>query len=134
VEKQYLCLVAGRPAQERGSIDSPLPGRDKKPVRAITHYRIEKRFSDTTLVRVTIATGRMHQIRLHFAKLGYPVVMDSQHGDFTFNKSFRKRLGLKRQFLHAARLAMTFRGRRYSWEAPLPEDLRRTLQVLESEN
>jgi 23S rRNA pseudouridine955/2504/2580 synthase len=134
VEKQYMCLVAGRPAQERGCIDSPLPGRDKKPVRAITHYRIEKRFSDTTLVRVTIATGRMHQIRLHFAKLGYPVVMDSQHGDFTFNKSFRKRLGLKRQFLHAARLAMTFRGRRYSWEAPLPEDLRRTLQVLESEN
>ena len=42
----------------------------------------------TTLVRVTIETGRLHQIRLHFAQPGYPVVMDDEHGDFAFNKRF----------------------------------------------
>ena len=133
IKKEYLCLIAGRPAQDRGTIDFPLPGRDKKPVRAITHYRIEKRFFDTALARVTIETGRMHQIRLHFAKLGYPVVMDNQHGDFTFNKSFRKRIGLKRQFLHATRMAISFRGKHYSWEAPLPEDFRRVVEALADE-
>jgi 23S rRNA pseudouridine955/2504/2580 synthase len=72
----------------------------------------------------------MHQIRLHFAKLGYPVVLDSQHGDFAFNKIFRKSTGLKRQFLHAARLALTYKGKRFAWVAPLPDDLQRTLRAL----
>ena len=133
VEKDYLCLVAGRLAPHSGTINAALPGRDGKLVRAVTHYKSKKLFSDTSLVSVTIETGRMHQIRLHFAKLGYPVVMDRQHGDFGFNKSFRKRTGLKRQFLHAARLALSFRGRHFSWEAPLPADLRQTLQILERE-
>ena len=133
VNKEYLCLVAGRLPRSTGTIDSPLPGRDGKSVRAITHYRIEKRFSDTTLVRVTIETGRMHQIRLHFAKLGHPIVLDSRHGDFGFNKSFRKRFGLKRHFLHAARLTMSFRGNRFTWVAPLPDDLQRTLHTLGGE-
>ncbi len=133
IKKEYLCLVAGRPARQSGTFDSALPGRDGKPVRAITHYKIAKRFLDTTLMRVTIETGRMHQIRLHFARFGYPVVMDRQHGDFGFNKSFRKRIGLKRQFLHAARLALTFRGKECFWEAPLPDDLQQTLEILESE-
>ncbi len=130
VKKEYLCLVAGRLPQQTGAIDLHLPGREGKPVRAITRYRVEKFFSDATLVHVSTETGRMHQIRLHFAKLGYPVVMDRQHGDFAFNKSFRNRTGLKRQFLHAARLALSFRRKHFSWEAPLPEDLRQTLKRL----
>jgi 23S rRNA pseudouridine955/2504/2580 synthase len=134
VRKEYLCLIAGRLPQQSGTIDFHLPGREGKPVRAITHYRVEKRFFDTTLVHVTIETGRMHQIRLHFAQLGYPVVMDRQHGDFGFNKLFRRRTGLKRQFLHAARLALNLRGKHLSWVAPLPEDLQQTLAILESEN
>jgi 23S rRNA pseudouridine955/2504/2580 synthase len=130
VDKEYLCLVAGRLPRNTGIIDSPLPGRDGRPVRAITQYRIDNRFADATLVRVNIETGRMHQIRLHFAKLGYPVVLDSQHGDFTFNKLFRRSTGLKRQFLHAARLALTYKGKRFTWVAPLPDDLQRTLRAL----
>jgi len=130
IDKEYLCLVAGRLPRNTGTIDSPLPGRDGKPGRAITHYRIDKRFADATLVRVTIETGRMHQIRLHFAKSGCPVVLDSQHGDFSFNKIFRKSTGLKRQFLHAARLALTYKGKRFAWAAPLPDDLQQTLHTL----
>ncbi len=131
VEKSYLCLLAGRLPQNEGVIDSPLPGRDGKPVRAVTRFEVEKRFSDTTLARVRIETGRMHQIRLHFAKLGYPVVMDDQHGDFAFNKRFRKQYGLKRQFLHAASLTLDYVGKKRTWTAPLPEDLAATLRALE---
>jgi 23S rRNA pseudouridine955/2504/2580 synthase len=130
VKKEYLSLLAGRLPQQSGTIDFRLPGRDGKPVRAVTHYRIERRFFDTTFARVILQTGRLHQIRLHFAKLGYPVVMDRQHGDFAFNKSFRKRTGLKRQFLHAARLGVTFRGKHFTWESPLPGDLQRVIESL----
>ncbi len=133
VEKEYVCLVAGRLPRDAGSIDYPLPGRDGRHVRAISRYRVERRYSATTFVRVATGTGRMHQIRLHFAQLGYPLVMDSRHGDFAFNKSFQKCFGLKRQFLHAARLKIYHRGKRYTWSAPLPEDLRKTLDALAAE-
>jgi len=130
IEKEYLALVAGRLHPRKGTIDFPLPGRDGKPVSALTHYRVEKEFPDTTLVQVRIETGRMHQIRLHFAKLGHPVVMDDEHGDFAFNKRFRKTYGLKRQFLHASTIALEYKGKKHKWSAPLPEDLAGTLKSL----
>ena len=132
VDKEYLALVAGKLYPKNGTIDFPLPGRDGQPASAVTHYRVEKEFSDTTLARVKIETGRMHQIRLHFARLGHPVVMDDEHGDFAFNKKFRKAYGLKRQFLHAATIAFDYRGKKRKWSAPLPEDLERTLRSLEA--
>jgi 23S rRNA pseudouridine955/2504/2580 synthase len=131
IVKEYLCLVIGRLRENEGKIDVPLPGRDGNPVRALTRYKVIERFSDTTLVRVNIETGRLHQIRLHFAKLGHPVVMDDQHGDFAFNKNFRKNFGLKRQFLHAEKLAINFDGKRHHWTAPLAEDLAQTLKLFE---
>jgi 23S rRNA pseudouridine955/2504/2580 synthase len=130
IEKEYFCLVAGRVQEKEGKIDIPLPGRECKPVRALTRFRIEKRFFDTTLLTVWIATGRMHQIRLHFASLGYPIVMDDQHGDFGFNKRFRKSYGLKRQYLHAARLKLEYGGKKHVWVAPMPADLQQTLNAL----
>jgi 23S rRNA pseudouridine955/2504/2580 synthase len=131
VGKEYLCLVVGRLPTNDGRIDFALPGREGNLVRALTRYRVVKRFSETTLVRVSIATGRLHQIRLHFAKLGYPVVMDDQHGDFRFNKRFRKEYGLKRQFLHAEKLRINYCGKQRQWTAPLAEDLERILPLLE---
>jgi len=77
-------------------------------------------------------TGRMHQIRLHFARLGHPVVMDDRHGDFAFNKQFRKTHGLKRQFLHACSISFDYRDKKRKWTAPLPDDLAMTLKSLES--
>lgn len=134
VEKTYLCLLAGRLPQDAGTIDFPLPGREGTPVRALTRYRVLRRFSDTTLVRVDIETGRLHQIRLHFARLGHPVVMDDQHGDFGFNKRFRKEFGLKRQFLHAEKLKLNYAGRRRAWTAALAKDLEETLRKLSQRN
>ncbi|HEY3306027.1 MAG TPA: RluA family pseudouridine synthase [Candidatus Binatia bacterium] len=132
VEKEYLALVAGRLHPNHGTIEFPLPGRNGRPVSAVTRYRVEEEFSDTTLVRVWIETGRMHQIRLHFAQLGHPIVMDDEHGDFAFNKKFRKAYGLKRQFLHAAMIVFEYRGKKRRWSADLPEDLAGTLKSLEA--
>jgi 23S rRNA pseudouridine955/2504/2580 synthase len=133
VDKEYLCLVVGRLQTNEGKIDFPLPGRDGKPVRALTRFRVIKRFFEVTLVRVAIETGRLHQIRLHFAKLGYPVVMDDQHGDFGFNKRFRKAFGLKRQFLHAEKLRLNYAAKLREWTAPLAKDLDETLRALSAQ-
>jgi 23S rRNA pseudouridine955/2504/2580 synthase len=134
VEKEYLCLLVGRLPNNEGKIDFPLPGRAGNPVRALTRYRVVKKFSEVTLVRAAIETGRLHQIRLHFAKLGYPVVMDDQHGDFGFNKRFRKEYGLKRQFLHAEKLEIKTDGKPREWTAPLAKDLEKTLRLLAEQN
>lgn len=130
VDKEYCALVVGRLANNQGKIDTPLPGRDGKAVRALTSYWVLGRYSDVTLVRVAIETGRLHQIRLHFAQLGHPLVMDDQHGDFGFNKQFRREYGLKRQFLHAKKLRVTLAGKVCQWQAKLPKDLERTLDSL----
>ncbi len=130
VEKEYLSLVVGRLYPQEGRIDLPLIGRQGRPVSALTLYKVEKELPGTTLVRIRTETGRMHQIRLHFAKIGHPVVMDGEHGDFAFNKVFRKARGLKRQFLHASSIAFEYRGEKRKWTAPLPENLIRTLESL----
>ncbi|GEM_PF-118955 len=132
VEKEYLLLVVGRLYPRQGRIEFPLPGRSGEPVSALTLYKVEKEFAEATLVRATIKTGRMHQLRLHFAKLGHPVVMDKLHGDFPFNRRFRKAHGLKRQFLHACGLGLEYEKKKFRWNAPLPEDLANTLQSLEA--
>ncbi|HEX7232229.1 MAG TPA: RluA family pseudouridine synthase [Candidatus Binatia bacterium] len=130
IEKEYVSLVKGRLPLHEGNIDFPLPGRQGKPVRALTRYHVLRQFSDATLVRVKIDTGRLHQIRLHFARLGYPVIMDEQHGDFTFNRRFRKQFGLRRQFLHAEKLTLQDAGKLKQWSAPLPKDLSEVLKKL----
>src|SRR5262245_7875001 len=133
VDKEYVCLLVGRLQENEGAIDLRLPGREGKPVRALTRFTVAKRFSETTLVRANITTGRMHQIRLHFARYGHPVVMDDQHGDFSYNKKFRKAYGLRRQFLHASNFTIEHRGKKRSWTAPLPADLAKTLELLTSD-
>jgi 23S rRNA pseudouridine955/2504/2580 synthase len=133
VDKEYVCLLVGRLQQNEGTLDFRLPGRQGKSVRALTRFRVAQRFSETTLVRANIATGRMHQIRLHFAHYGHPVVMDDQHGDFSFNKRFRKEYGLRRQFLHASTVALEYHGKKRIWTASLPADLSKTLDFLTSD-
>jgi 23S rRNA pseudouridine955/2504/2580 synthase len=133
VRKEYLSLIAGCFALDSGTIDLPLLGREGKPVRAISHFRVIKRFSQSTYIRVKLETGRMHQIRQHCARIGHPIVLDDRYGDFAFNKQFRRRYGLKRQFLHAASIAVPYKGCVRKWTAPLPQDLMSVLRMLESE-
>ncbi|HEY6961607.1 MAG TPA: RluA family pseudouridine synthase [Gaiellaceae bacterium] len=136
LERTYLALVHGRPRSRRGKIDAPI-GRDRgdatrisldtdTPREAVTHFEVDELFPHDALLRVTLETGRMHQIRVHLAAIDLPVV-----GDATYGAAAE---GLDRQFLHAARLAFPHpvTGVRIETESPLPDDLRGYLDRLTS--
>jgi 23S rRNA pseudouridine1911/1915/1917 synthase len=133
ITREYLALVEGRPPARRGTIDAPL-GRDRRvrtristdtddPHEAITHFAVERALPDDTLLRVTLETGRTHQIRAHLLAIGHPVVGDAEYGG-------ARKYGLERQFLHAERLAFEHpvSGAAVDVRAPLPEDLVRALR------
>ena len=155
IRKTYIALVHGRIEREKGSITASV-SRDPlrrtrmttKPAEnsrtAISHYgvmqRLETRFGKFTLVRVRIETGRTHQIRVHMASIGHPVVGDTLYGapgqladqvalQSTSRAARRnsepERLKLNRNFLHAARLEFThpFTAKPLELEAPLPAEL-----------
>jgi 23S rRNA pseudouridine1911/1915/1917 synthase len=138
IERTYAALVVGHLPQDEATIDAPIGRhvRDRKrmsvhttsPRRAVTHFVVTRRFNGYTLVDVRLETGRTHQIRVHFASLGYPVAGDAVYG-------CRPRpAGLERQFLHARRLALTHpleRERRLVFESPLPPDLKTFLAALD---
>jgi 23S rRNA pseudouridine1911/1915/1917 synthase len=134
LERVYLALVRGRPRSRRGTIDAPI-GRDRfeptrqsldsdTPREAVTHFEVERLWDDEALLRVRLETGRMHQIRVHLAAIGLPVV-----GDPTYGVADDR---LERQFLHAARLAFAhpITGDRLELEAPLPEPLQAFMLAL----
>ncbi len=133
VKKIYYTAVKGKLKEKSGIITDKIL-RDHSGVRvstkreaktAITKYKLVKEFADFSLLEVEIQTGRTHQIRVHFANLGHPVLMDSQHGDFEWNKTMRKKTGLKRQFLHAKKLEFVHpeTEKKIVLEAELGEDL-----------
>ena len=108
VVREYLALVVGRPRSRRGTIDAPI-GRDRSdalrhsldtdsPRDAVTHFEVTELLPRHALLRVTLETGRTHQIRVHLAAVELPVAGDPLYGR-------AGELGLERQFLHAARLA-----------------------------
>ncbi len=106
---------------------------------AVTHYRIAKRYRAHTLVRVQLETGRTHQIRVHLAHIGYPIVGDPVYGGRGRSPAGSSPAltaalnAFPRQALHAARLALThpMTGRALEWEAPLPDDMARLLSALD---
>jgi 23S rRNA pseudouridine1911/1915/1917 synthase len=135
VTRQYLALVVGRPRSRRGTIDAPI-GRDRtdplrhsldtdSPREAVTHFEVEELFPRHALLRVTLETGRTHQIRVHLAAIELPVAGDPLYGR-------AGELGLERQFLHAARLTFPHpvTGEPVEVASPLPEDLERALATL----
>jgi 23S rRNA pseudouridine955/2504/2580 synthase len=105
--------------------------------RSITLVKVAQRFERYTLLDVTIKTGRTHQIRVHLAHEGYPIVGDDQYGDFELNKQLARGEGLAgvrfdRMFLHARRLAFDHpaSGERVLLQSPLPAECVRLLGVL----
>jgi 23S rRNA pseudouridine1911/1915/1917 synthase len=131
MRREYLALVDGRPDARTGTIDAPI-GRDRgdrtshststdKPRDARTHFEVETAYPRTTLLRVTLETGRTHQIRVHLAAIGHPVCGDGQYGGGLCGR----RLGLTRQFLHATKLTFAHPtdGNHVVCESNLPDDL-----------
>jgi len=147
VEKEYLAVVLGVPRAREGTIDAPI-GRDpvhrqRMSVRAPrgraarSTYRVVEALDGAALLRVRIATGRTHQIRVHLAALGHPVAGDPTYGGRRSPASRRPeaRAALEafaRPALHAARLAFTHpaSGERVSFESPLPADLEALIGIL----
>lgn len=142
VDKRYLALVAGRWQRDRETVDAPLRKNtlqggermvrvDPEGKEAFTRFRVRERFADATLVEAELLTGRTHQLRVHLAYLGTPILGDDKYGDNAANREMKKR-GLKRLFLHAESL-------RFDWtdevgelkvKAPLDQELEYLLNLL----
>ncbi|MEP6813211.1 MAG: RluA family pseudouridine synthase [Actinomycetota bacterium] len=133
VTREYLALVVGRPRSQRGTIEAPI-GRDRHdgqrhsldtdmPRDAVTHFEVEELLPRHALLRVTLETGRTHQIRVHLDAIDLPVAGDPVYGR-------AGELDLERQFLHAARLAFThpITGAEIDVSSPLPSDLAAALE------
>lgn len=132
LRREYIALVQGHPPARTGTIDAPI-GRDRRdrvlmsidtddPREARTHFEIERLLPRVALIRIVLDTGRTHQIRVHMAAIGHPVCGDPQYGT-------RGEFGLRRQFLHAARLAFThpITGEAVDVCSELPADLEAAL-------
>ncbi len=146
--KTYAALVIGAWPASRKVIDVPLhkflTGEGERRVRAveagheeakrsITLVKIARRYRDFTLLDVTIKTGRTHQIRVHLAHEGHPIVGDAKYGDFALNKSLaRGEAHFERMFLHAQRLRFQHpaSGEVIELEAPLPPECEAFLATL----
>ena len=105
---------------------------DPNGMRAITLVKVAKLVGSCTLLEVTIKTGRTHQIRVHLASLGHPIVGDDKYGDFEYNKQLQK-MGLKRMFLHAWRLQLRHpsSGENLTLVSELPPELQQFIHTLQ---
>ena len=120
VWKTYLAVLHGAPKEKKGTVDSPV-GRER--LRAVSHWEVLAKKGPVALVEFKIETGRMHQIRIHAAELGHPVVGDRTYGDAAKDRSLRVKP--KRHLLHAVELAFLHprTHRRVTFAAPPPSDI-----------
>jgi 23S rRNA pseudouridine1911/1915/1917 synthase len=140
VEKEYIALVWGV-VQAGRRIDAAI-GRDpahrqkmstraRRARSAVTRVTFSHHLDGVSLLKVAIATGRTHQIRVHLSAIGHPIVGDSTYGGVhrRTGRNLQPVMRLERPFLHAARLAFTHPadGRRVEFESPLPPDLQSVL-------
>src|SRR6202171_486222 len=134
-DKTYLALAKGRFQRDSGSIDLRLAehqqtyaSKQQRGVNlqsALTHWKKLAGGPTATLLELSIETGRTHQIRRHLEAIGHPVVGDTKHGDFPFNRIAQRQWGLRRMFLHSARLALAHpvTKKRLIFESPLSSEL-----------
>ncbi|MFA7654250.1 MAG: RluA family pseudouridine synthase [Candidatus Magasanikbacteria bacterium] len=145
IEKEYLVLVHGRVARDWGEINFPIDrGENDRMVslpktrkgeeyeegkKALTEFLVEKRFINFTLLRVTLHTGRMHQIRAHMLAYNHPVVADPIYYQKKRPTKWDKKCG--RLFLHCVKLGFTdLHGIKQTFESTLPEELKEFLKLL----
>ncbi|MDC1141755.1 RluA family pseudouridine synthase [Planctomycetota bacterium] len=147
VKKTYVaCTIGGLPQRE-GTINVPIQRQESakgqrrkvkagEGKRAVTHYKVLAQAGHFSVVEVDLETGRTHQIRAHMAHLGAPIVGDDEYGSRDQNRHAAKNFGIKRQFLHAARLQFThpIEDTELSIQAPLWPDLNEALDRMGFKN
>jgi 23S rRNA pseudouridine1911/1915/1917 synthase len=141
VGREYTTLVAGSVESDAGLVDAPLGRHDSDPTRmrvqtggrdARTRYEVQARFGEpvaTSLLRCRLETGRTHQIRVHLASIGHPVIGDDRYGP---GRRGWSPLPPGRPFLHAAELSFDHpsTAQRMRFSSPLPADLRAVLRTV----
>jgi 23S rRNA pseudouridine1911/1915/1917 synthase len=137
VERAYLALAGGRLSSRTGTIDAPIGRASRQRHRmavagaasreARTHFTVRELLAEDTFLEARLETGRTHQVRAHFAAIGHPLAGDTTYGG-------RSAYGLKRQFLHAHRLAFTHpeTEERLEFSSELPADLAAALEAARS--
>jgi len=145
VDKEYIALVWGL-VQPGRRIDAPIgrdPGdrqkmstRARRARNAVTRVTFARHYKGVSLLKVAIATGRTHQIRVHLSAIGHPIVGDATYGGVhrRTGSHLRAVQRLERPFLHSARLAFTHPadGRRVEFDSPLPLDLQAVVDDIEA--
>ncbi len=150
-ERVYLGVSWGRITEDRGRIDAPLGrhARDRKRIttnpvvgkEAVTEFEVMERFPNMTFARFMPQTGRTHQIRVHMAHRGHPIVGDTTYGSVKAAKNIKDKiirkavLGMKRQALHASILGFVHPITEdfMRFESPLPNDIKSLLEVIRGE-
>ena len=136
VKREYAAVAHGVIARD-GTVEAPIGRHPVSRTRmavvargkpAVTHYRVLERYADATYVECRLETGRTHQIRVHLASIGHPLVGDPVYG----KRTVKPALAFPRQALHARRLGLVHPTSRNTvgWEAPLPPDMRELLARL----
>ena len=142
IDRRYLAIVSGIPRQAEGTVDAPLarsPQNRKKIAivpkgkRAVTHWKRLKLLNDAALVECRLETGRTHQVRVHMASIGHPLVGDPVYGrGKSGHRKLLNQLDFKRQALHAAHLGFIHpvtKGR-LSFDSALPSDMQELFTAL----
>jgi 23S rRNA pseudouridine1911/1915/1917 synthase len=145
VEKEYVALVYGTPKRSSGEINAEIgrstsdrkkmSTRTKRGKEAVTQYKVINDLNAASLVKVRIITGRTHQIRVHFASSGHPVLGDKTYGKKTAIKFRQKAIQFKRQMLHSHILKFKHpaTGEAIKLTAPVPEDIKKAIEELSEE-
>lgn len=128
IKREYLAIVDGVVTEDEGVIDAPIGRKEGSTIErmidyehgehAVTHFKVLERKADVTLISLQLETGRTHQIRVHMASIGHPLI-----GDFLYHPGDER---MKRQALHAWHLTFThpITKEEMNWEAEIPEDMK----------
>ena len=135
MEKEYLAIIDGHPKSEGGLISNCLVkkgtfagqtiwGSAPAGLSAQTQWEVVSRLKDATLVLCRPKTGRTHQLRVHLAEMGHPILIDRQYAS-----TFRSAIKAQRPLLHAKTLRFTWQGETLEIQAVVPPDLKRCLNT-----
>ena len=144
IDRRYLAIVSGLPKAAQGTIDAPLARsaanrkkiaivEGKRGKRAVTHWKRLRVLKDAALVECRLETGRTHQVRVHMASIGHPLVGDPVYGrSRKMHGKILKELQFQRQALHAAELGFTHpvAKHRMSFSSPMPADMQELFKAL----